>query len=325
VQPARRLLTFSRGEPARVALLDLDDVVRGLESMLTTLIGSRAEVEWDFEPGSKSVRADVGQLEQVLMHLLVNARDALPAGGRIAISTRTSEVTSGDATGLDAGRYATLSVTETGVGVEPVNLERIFEPFSTTKEPERRTGLAPATPYGIVQAAGGTITVDSEQGQGATFTVYLPCVEDTAERAQADAAEPRPPAARVDTSPARVMLVEDDEAMLRLGEIVLSEAGYAVRAAQSGHEAVELLRQDPRLDLLVTDVSMPVMSGKELATAVRALVPDVPVLFMTGYDHATLGARTGDGGRSEVIQKPFGIVDLRAKAARLLAERASSP
>jgi two-component system cell cycle sensor histidine kinase/response regulator CckA len=318
-QLTRRLLRFSRREPTVVRVVDLDDVVRGLTSMIRSLIGGQAELVWDLEPGAKPVEADVGQLEQVLMNLVLNARDALPGRGAITTSTRRVELPADDhRTGLGRGDYFTLAVTDNGAGIEPANLERIFEPFFTTKEPERGTGLGLTTVYGIVEGAGGTIAVESERGSGTTFTVYLPRAKGAPARSSLDLRRP-PPWRRPDVvTPARVLLVEDEDAVRRLAETVLRDAGYTVDATTGPGEALAFLRNDPHLDLLVTDVAMPDMSGKDLVVAARSLVPELPVLYMTGYDSGVLATDTSEPGRTEVIQKPFVIEDLRTKAAELL-------
>jgi two-component system, cell cycle sensor histidine kinase and response regulator CckA len=319
-QLTRRLLTFSRREPSMVRVVDLDDVVRGLTSMIRSLIGGQAELVWNLEPGAKPVEADVGQLEQVLMNLVLNARDALTGRGAITTTTRRVELAADDhRIGLGRGDYITLSVTDNGAGIEPANLERIFEPFFTTKEPERGTGLGLTTVYGIVESAGGTIAVESERGSGTTFTVYLPRAKGAAARSSLELRRPAPVSRRPNVvTPARVLLVEDEEAVRRLAEIVLRDAGYAVDAAAGPGEALAFVRNDPHLDLLVTDVAMPDMSGRDLVAAARDLIPELPVLYMTGYDSGVLATDTSEPGRTEVIQKPFVIEDLRAKAAELL-------
>jgi PAS domain S-box-containing protein len=319
-QLTSQLLTFARREPVDARLVDLDEVVSGVQRMLARLLGENVQLVSELEPRPKRVCADVVQLEQVLMNIVLNARDALPAGGRISIVTGIVELADHEErTGLDPGRYVTLSVADDGVGIAPEDLEHIFEPFFTTKEPGRGTGLGLMTVYGIVKAAGGAIAVDSERGVGTVFTVYLPQVVGTEARPERRAGSTLPNGT---AAGARILLVEDNDDVRRLAGAVLCDAGHDVRMASGAEDALRLLERDARLDLLVTDFLMPVMSGKELAAAVRELAPGVPVLYMSGYDRALVAPDPGGrDGQVEVVEKPFAVGELRAKVAGLLAGR----
>jgi PAS domain S-box-containing protein len=275
----RQLLAFGRGQVLQPRVLDLNAALAEIGRMVRRLIGE--DVELVTTPGADlgRVKADPAQLTQVVLNLAVNARDAMPEGGTLTIETANVDL-DGRSEGLPAGPYVLLSVTDTGCGIPQNIQEHIFEPFFTTKEKDKGTGLGLATVYGIVKQSGGAITVESEPGAGSTFRIYLPRVE----AAVAEAV----PAAPVRFEPARasetVLLVEDDAAVRGLTREVLEESGYRVLEAPGGFEALELAQAfDGRIDLLLTDVVMPRMNGRELARRLHAIRPATKALYMSGY------------------------------------------
>jgi CheY-like chemotaxis protein len=271
--------------------------------MLQRLIGERIEILVDVAAEAAWVKADPSQIEQVLMNLLVNARDAMPEGGVLTLAVRETEVTASDAEAggeVPPGSYVAMTVRDTGVGMDEATRRQIFEPFFTTKEAGRGTGLGLPTVYGIVQQSGGFVTVDSEPGRGSVFEVYLP-------REAAAAAQAEPAAAP--TGPGRdesVLVVEDDPALRRLVEAILLGAGYRVVSAATGDEALALLERSAGLpDLLFTDVVLPGMSGHDLARRVSERGPGVKVLFTSGYtDDADLREEVLEG-RTSFLAKPY--------------------
>jgi two-component system, cell cycle sensor histidine kinase and response regulator CckA len=300
----RQLLEFSRREMLQPAVLDLNALVSNISAMLRRLIGEDIDLQLVLQPGLSQVRADAGSLEQVVMNLVVNARDAMPRGGRLTIQTAESQVAahaSGAPPGIQPGRYVTLAVQDTGAGIERKVQEHLFEPFFTTKEVGKGTGLGLSTVYGIVKQNGGDIWFLSEKGQGTTFTVYLPPTEAAREApAPARRAQPRR------TTSATVLLVEDDDLVRQLAREILDRNGLTVVEASTALEAVAISRRPSfHFDLLLTDVVMPEMSGPELAEKLRADWPSLNVLFMTGYADPSL--LPGDALRAApaLIQKPL--------------------
>ena len=299
----RQLLAFSRRQVLQPRTLDLNQLVHGVETMLRRLIGEHITLGTRAAEHLWRVRADPGQLEQVIVNLCVNARDAMPTGGTLVVETDNVHFP-GAAHGAEAimpaGPYVLLTVTDTGTGMEPQTLGHIFEPFFTTKEPGRGTGLGLATVYGIVKQSGGFIFVDTEPGRGSRFRIYLPRVEGVIEGPDTPA-EPRPARAT-----GTILLVEDEEAVRRLARRVLEEVGYRVLEAADGPEALRLAgRWDDAIDLVVTDVIMPGMSGQELSARLRQQRPWLKILYVSGYtddailQHGTLLPNTS------FLQKPF--------------------
>jgi PAS domain S-box-containing protein len=297
-----QLLAYSRRQVLQPSVVDLNAVVAEMERMLGRLIGEHIEVELDLAPDLGHVRADRGQLEQVIANLAVNARDAMDGGGRLTLQTANVELTgTGGADGEPVsarGPYAMLAVRDTGRGMDEATRSRVFEPFFTTKEPGKGTGLGLSTVYGIIAQSGGHIRVESQPGAGSTFAVFLPVAEDEVSRHP----EPAPRAGELVGSET-VLLVEDDDGVRALAELVLARRGYRVLAARDGVEALELADRHPEpIDLLLTDVVMPRMKGPELAEALATLRPGVRVLYMSGYaDAATLP----EYASSAVVPKPF--------------------
>ncbi len=277
----RQLLAFSRKQVLQLRLLDVNDVLKELDKMLRRLIGEDIELALDLAADLGTVKADPGQIEQVVVNLVVNARDAMPKGGRISIQTKNVELgPSFVKTHIDVtpGPHAMLAVSDTGTGMDQATLSHLFEPFFTTKERGKGTGLGLSTVYGIVKQSGGSVYVYSELGRGTTFKVYLPIVGESAP----------PLKARVEAAPRggseTVLLVEDDELVRNFAVRALRQYGYEVLVAKIPEEALSFCADPPAaIKLLLTDVIMPKMRGTELAERVRAAVPGVKVLFMSGY------------------------------------------
>jgi CheY-like chemotaxis protein len=312
----RQLLAFSRGQLLQPEMLDPNEVVAGLEPLLTRLIGEDIVLRVETDPDLGRVRADRGQLEQILMNLVVNARDAMPRGGVLCISTDEDRVHAGESLDLEPGRYVRVSVTDTGVGIDARALPRIFEPFFTTKSEGRGTGLGLSTAYGIARQSGGNLSVHSAPERGATFDLHLPWVDEAPDRAgPAERRDPNRPLER----PLIVAVVEDDDAVRRLVCRALRGAGYRVLDAASGEEALGMVAAEPgEIDGLVTDIVMPGIDGLELSRRITELRPGIRVLYMSGYAEAPTGQPLRLPPEAVVIQKPFRPSDLDSMLRSLL-------
>jgi PAS domain S-box-containing protein len=299
----RQLLTFSRKQELKLEAVDLNDVVENVLQLLRRLLGAAVEIELDLQRVLPDVIADAGQLEQVLINLAVNARDAMPDGGRLTLATAVD------------GNAIVVRVADTGTGMDAATCERIFEPFFTTKDAGEGTGLGLSTVYGIVRQSGGQIRVDSAPGEGTTFTVSLPAA---AETAQAEL----PPSPQAPAAPARmgrVLLVDDEAGVRMVAGRALTRAGHDLVLAGSGQEALDLLDAEQPIDLLITDLAMPGMNGLELAERVHERHPDVPVLYISGYADQVLASVRPADGSFEVLEKPFTPAALTARVAKALA------
>ncbi|HTD70548.1 MAG TPA: PAS domain S-box protein [Gemmatimonadales bacterium] len=313
----RQLLAFSRQQVLAPKVLDVDALVTNLEKMLRRLIGEDVELRFVAKASRAAVLADPGQLEQVIVNLVVNARDAMPRGGKLTIETATVDLDAGYAWEhgtVEPGRYVMLAVTDTGVGIDRAAQARLFEPFFTTKEFGKGTGLGLATVYGIVKQSGGYIWVYSEPGQGATFKVYLPRVEPAGE----PVAAPQPPA-RALGGTETILLAEDEAAVRTLARRILEKHGYKLLLAATGRDGVQVAEQHAApIDILVTDVVMPEMGGRELAQRLTALQPGLKVLYLSGYtDDAIVHHGVLDAGVA-FLQKPFKPDDLVRKIRAVL-------
>ena len=300
----RQLLAFSRQQVFEVTVLSPNTVVANLEKMLRRLMGEQVSLRVTLGQYAGNVRGDAGQLEQVIVNLAINARDAMAAGGTLTIETANIELGENHVEAgqlAAAGRYVTIAVSDTGLGISPETRARMFEPFFTTKEQGKGTGLGLSTVYGIVQQSGGFIGVSSEPGRGATFTVYFPRVDTPA--------EPLTPARRVHGTPRgteTILLAEDDEPLRKLVREYLERLGYQVIPAASAGEALaQARRYKGSIHLLLTDVVMPGEGGRELAARLAAVRPEARTLFMSGHTDATIV----DHGILEpgihYLQKPF--------------------
>jgi PAS domain S-box-containing protein len=317
----RQLLAFSRGQIVEPSVLDLDEVVRGLEEMLRRLIPENIELVTSLRAFPALVKADRGQLEQVIVNLAVNARDAMPRGGRLAIETTRTDLDQAYCRrhlGTSPGPHVMLAMTDTGIGMDPETQARIFEPFFTTKEAGRGTGLGLATVYGIVRRAGGSIWVYSEPGRGAVFRTYLPQAERETETAEAARPAEAVPGV-VPRGTETILLVEDEDALRALARELLESLGYTVLDAGHGAEALGLSASHVgHIDLLMTDQVMPHIDGQELATRLAAERPETRVLFVSGYaqDDTTRGKLPES--RVGFLQKPYTVAALGTKIRQLL-------
>jgi CheY-like chemotaxis protein len=299
-------------------VLDVNEVVRQTDRMLRRLIGEDVELIVRLAPQVDAVRADPGQLEQALLNLAVNARDAMPSGGTLRIESRNVDISDRDGRGHQQpvpGRYVKLTVADSGVGIGPEIRPRLFEPFFTTKPEGQGTGLGLAVVHGFVKQTGGHIEVESEPGQGATFHIYLPRFES----ARGPTAPPGGPATVMPTGTETILVVEDEDAVRVLASRVLEDCGYTVLAASNGQEA--LLTCDAngvRPDLLVTDVVMPEIGGPALARRVSVLYPDAKVLYVSGYTNDAVVRSGIEEGEVEFLQKPFSPLDLARKVRAVL-------
>ena len=316
----RQLLAFSRKQVLQPKSLDLNSVVLGLDKLLQRLVGEHIVMKTLAGKNVGTVKADPGQIEQVIMNLVVNARDAMPNGGRLTLETANADLDASyarDHASVRAGRYVMLAVTDTGIGMTPETVAHIFEPFYTTKESGHGTGLGLATVYGIVKQSEGYIWVYSEPEKGTSFKIYLPRIEEPAEALPYEK----------NASPSRggtetILLVEDNEGVRELAHMVLEAQGYNVLVAESPTHAEELCgKHSGGVDLVLTDVVMPGVSGRELTHRITARYPDVRVLYMSGYTYDVIA----QGGVLEAgvafLQKPFTPRDLAAKIREVLDTR----
>jgi len=307
-----QLLAFARKQPAAPRILNLNDTVSKMLKMLQRLIGEDIKLDWVPLPQLWPVRIDPTQIDQIVANLCVNARDAISGVGKVTIETRNAALDEDfcrSHPGAVAGAYAALAISDTGVGMTPDVLGKIFEPFFTTKRLGRGTGLGLATVYGIVKQNEGFISVDSAPGQGATFTVYLPQFDGPTADATVMSGSATPEA-RGET----VLFVEDEAALLTLGQTMLSRLGYVVLAACGPGEAVRIAEDhNGAIDLLVTDVVMPEMHGRDLADRIRTIRPTIKNLFISGYTADVIATRGVIDKGVQFLQKPFSMPELAAK------------
>jgi len=307
----RQLLAFAHRDVVRPRTLDINDVIGNVEQLLVRTLGEHVELSTNLTAGLCLVLADPGQIEQVLVNLAINARDAMPGGGKLTIHTATTEVDAEHASsrvGLHAGLYASLKVSDTGVGMPPEVIDRAFEPFFSTKAKGEGTGLGLATVYGIVAQAGGYVQIYSEPGIGTTFTVMLPATSRPARDATVS------PQSVQRGSGETVLVVEDEAAMREVTRRILARNGYQVITATDGRDAIEVAARHPgRIDVLVTDVIMPQLPGKEAAERIKVRYPAVKVLFMSGYWHGVLDSQSVLAADVNLIEKPFTEKALLAK------------
>jgi signal transduction histidine kinase len=311
----RQLLAFSRKQVLQARVVDLGHVVTGLCPMLQRLLGE--DIELVIVPTRRQigVRGDIGQLEQVIVNLAVNARDAMPGGGRLVIEVRDEQLTEAQATqvGVMAGLHAVLSVTDTGVGMDKTTQSRIFEPFFTTKAPGKGTGLGLSTVYGIIQQHQGAVVVQSRVGHGTTFKVYLPLTDEAPVAVRPDNFHGIP------TGTETILLVEDEEEVRILAREVLEHAGYTVLEAATGPDALETAHETTRdIHLLLTDVIMPRMNGRQLAERLVAVWPTLKVLYMSGYTKDVLEPHDLSSGL--LLYKPFTPQSLARRVRDVLDE-----
>ncbi|WP_411281049.1 ATP-binding protein, partial [Gemmatimonas sp.] len=325
----RQILIFSRPQAMSPQLLDPNDVITGIERIIARLLGEAITLTLSLEPQVGVTRADRGQLEQVLMNLAANARDAMPSGGRFHLSTSAVDLTARDPRTplLVAGRYIQISASDTGTGISPETRERMFEPFFTTKDRGRGTGLGLALAYGIVQQSGGAIHVDSTEGHGTTFHVYFPLVPQAtigaARSVVPSRADGRVPTPTSNSGVERILLVEDDLAVASVTTRILARAGYDVAHAEHGQAGLAALASADRpYELVITDVVMPGMSGADLAREISVRYSMVKVLLISGYPDDDELVRDVAQRQLPFLAKPFSTVELLHTVRELLdAER----
>ena len=312
-----RMLAFARKQRVQPRAVNVNDVMRGVEGLLRRIIGEDVRLDVRAAQELPLVLIDPAQLEQVLMNLAVNARDAMPHGGTLTIVSDMGDVTDEQARrrlGLRPGQHVRLSVTDTGVGMEAETLARVFEPFFTTKEPGKGTGLGLAMCYGIIKQANGFIGCESSKGVGTTCTVMLPVASEKGDSRQPSEAASRGEA-RSAVTRATILLVEDEPVVRRFVADVLSASGHVVHATGSPTEGLEIAAAQPHVDLLVTDIVMPQMDGVTLAARIRAQQPNLRVLLMSGYQDRRLAA---GAAASMILPKPFTAAQLRARVEEAL-------
>jgi two-component system cell cycle sensor histidine kinase/response regulator CckA len=318
----QQLLAFSRKQVLTVVPVNLNDVVRTLEPMLRRLLGERIAITTTLADDLCRVLADASQLEHLLINLAVNARDAMPQGGTLTIATCNVELDAGHPAprpGVQAGSYAMVSVTDTGVGMRPEVQARIFEPFFTTKERGYGTGLGLAAVYGTVQQLGGYIGVESQLGSGSTFTINLPKTDQVPKTATARASTSMPVGRET------ILLVEDERGVRAFTKIALERFGYRVIDADNAEAALALVKdQATPIHLLLTDVVLPGMDGRELAVSLTRDRPEMPVLFMSGYTEDWAGFSSLKQG-THLIEKPFSAQVLLTKIRQLLGTTSPDP
>jgi PAS domain S-box-containing protein len=311
-QLTRQLLTFSRRQIVRFEILDLNTIVTGIISMLRRLLGEDITLSFEAAPELGRVRADPGQIEQILMNLAVNARDAMPSGGQLRVATANAVEIASEPS-QPAGAYVLLSVQDTGIGMEQAVLERIFEPFFTTKEAGKGTGLGLSTVHGIVSQCGGFIRVASQPGAGTGFRIYLPQV-------QAEAVtEATPPPDSLVRGAGRILIVEDEPAVRDLVRQALEEAGYEVLVAGNVKDALHQIElTDKPLYLLITDLVLPGGTGLDLVEHLRVLRPGLPILLTSGYSDQMADRRSLDHRNYGFLAKPFTLAALTRSVRDLL-------
>jgi two-component system cell cycle sensor histidine kinase/response regulator CckA len=314
-----RLLAFSRKQVLQPRVMDLNEVLAGVARMLDRLLEKNIALRVAPAPQLWPVKADPSQVEQLIMNLAVNARDAMPQGGQLLIETRNGEIGGAHPRlrdGVRPGRYVILVVGDNGIGMDSETQAHMFEPFFTTKEPGKGTGLGLAIVYGVVKQIGGWTHVDSKPGQGTTFEIYLPRAEETKAPAPV---EKILDLATVPKGTETILLVEDEVGIRELASDFLQGRGYMVLSAMDGNEALRIAEgHEDLIHLLVTDIVMPNVGGKELAQRLRQVRPQIKVLLMSGYpDHPALASADTDV-QTTVLQKPFSLDTLAHKVRGLL-------
>ena len=315
----RQLLAFSRKQIMKPLVLNPNQLLQEMEKMLRRLIGEDVELTTIYDPYLYNVKADPGQMEQVILNLVVNSRDAIQGGGKLEIVTTNIFMTPEDIrhhAGMETGDYARISVSDNGTGMDSETLLHIFEPFFTTKSKNKGTGLGLSTVYGIIKQSGGFIYVDSKPGEGTTFDIYLKAIKREKRNVIGDELDFNSDFVGSET----IMLVEDEESVRDFVAVVLEQYGYTVLEASHPEEALGYLKSyNGRIDLLLTDIVMPGMNGKELADQIQQILPDLQVIFMSGYtDNSVLNSGGVLGPNISFLQKPFSPADLVRMIRKLL-------
>ncbi|HEY1661432.1 MAG TPA: ATP-binding protein [Verrucomicrobiae bacterium] len=313
-----QLLAFSRKQMLQPRVLQLNEVLRNMEKMLRRLIGEDVQLSTTFDPALGHVKADPGQIEQVIMNLAINARDAMPRGGKLTIHTsnvRVDEKSNYRNRTMGIGEYVLIAVTDNGVGMTSEIKSHLFEPFFTTKGLGKGTGLGLATCYGIICQSEGDIRVYSEPNSGTTFRIYLPRTDAPLDSTAS------PDSAQLPPGTESILLVEDDPAVRRLATVILGNCGYKIQESNNAFEALSLVKRNPRFDLVISDVIMPQMSGKELCDQIKGSFPHIRILLMSGYTDDALAHHGVLDEGLHFLEKPFSP----AKLARKVREVLDSP
>jgi two-component system cell cycle sensor histidine kinase/response regulator CckA len=322
----RQLLAFSRKQTLRPQVLDLGEVLGDIHMLLKRLIGEKVALEVVHGRDLWPVKVDISQFEQVIVNLAVNARDAMPVGGKLTLRTANIEAKdsgSFGAKGMPTGDYVLVEVSDTGTGIPPEIIDKIFEPFFTTKEVGKGTGLGLSTVYGIVKQTGGFIYADSERGR-TSFRIFLPRhiplpgTEPVAS-AQPDAARTAGAPATDLTGTGRILLVEDEEGLRALNARGLTSRGYTVLEASNGVEAIEVLEREGHVDLVVSDVVMPEMDGPTLLKELRSRDPGLRVIFVSGYAEEAFAKNLPEDEQYAFLAKPFTLKQLVGEVKKTLA------
>jgi len=315
----RQLLAFSRKQMLQPEVLDLNLIVSRMNGLLKRLIDEHIRLEWKPQIPLDRIRADPGQLEQVILNLALNARDAMPRGGTLSIETANVELDAAyasDHPGAAAGKHVVLAISDTGVGMDRAVQEHVFEPFYTTKELGKGTGLGLATVYGIVKQSGGYVWVYSEPGRGATFKIYLPRTEGSGVGAHHPAEKPDSPRS---TGSETVLLVEDDRAVRQFARVVLGRAGYRVLEAENARQAEAIVRHRAGpINVLVSDLIMPGLSGPSLFARLSTERPGMKVLYISGYTDDAFIHQSGLPADVPFLQKPFTTDGLLCKVREVI-------
>jgi CheY-like chemotaxis protein len=319
-----QMLAFSRRQVLQPKIVDVNRALTDIRQMIRRIIGEDIELETRFDPDLGLVRVDPGQFDQVILNIVVNARDAMPGGGKITFrtcNTRLDEPEIPSHAEIEPGTYVLLEIHDTGSGIPQEDLGHIFEPFFTTKEPGKGTGLGLSTVYGIVRQSGGHIHVDSKPGAGTVFRILLPRLDVSKRSEETDRI-----VQRAHGGTETILVAEDEPEVVDLIEAALHGYGYSVLAASDPELAARIARQhEGRIDLLLSDVVMPGMNGAELAMEVRTSHPEVQVLYISGYtDHPTVLEEIERKG-SAFLQKPFSGMVIAAKVREVLDTNAHSP
>jgi len=318
----RQLLAFSRKQMLELKIVDVNTIVEDMERLMRPLIGENIDLVTKLAPEAGHTRADAGQLEQVLMNLVVNAKDAMPNGGKLTIQTQNVSEIEGQRRGptfIRPGHYVLLSVSDTGVGMDKETQSRIFEPFFTTKEMGKGTGLGLSTVYGIVKQSGGYVMVRSEEGRGSTFQIYLPRVEGTAEKQPAPA--PRAEMGGSET----VLLVEDEDSVRELIRETLTAKGYKVIEAAHGEAGLAVAAAySGKIDLVISDLVMPGLGGRAMVHELAKTRPESKVLFLSGYTEDAVSSEGVLDGGTAFLQKPFTLQSLSRKVREVLGNSAGA-
>ncbi len=311
----RQLLAFSRRQTAQPKVLEINRIVDQTATMLTRLIGEDVELRIERGPDAGRIHADAGQIQQVLMNLAINSRDAMPQGGVLRIRTQNAQLGNDYVVthiGAKPGSYVMVEVSDTGTGIDEATRARVFEPFFTTKPAGKGTGLGLSTVYGLVRQCGGSIDLSSQVGRGTTFRIYLPRVQDEATAELEAPAEPR-------GGHETILLVEDEEGVRRMVHVALERRGYKVLVAGSGIEGLRTAREHAgHIDLLISDMIMPQMNGREFAAQLLKERPGTRVLYISGYAGEALESAGALANEAPFLQKPFAPVVLTTKVREIL-------